>query len=132
MKPFSYYSKPQISYPLKINYITFYVYDKGECIYEKSNSTTESITKSQLSRKYPNAVIQEVFDEDTYKARCKEYDAENTRLYQEFQNDLFEEYGVSDNPKKFKCFELAWEYGRFSGYEGVYNHFGDLVELILD
>ena len=129
MKPFSYYSKPQISYPLKINYITFYVYDKGACIYSEGSLSN---TKSNLKEDYPNAVIQEVLDEDAYYDHRKEYDDERKKLYQEFQNDLFEEYGVSDNPKKFKCFELAWEYGHSSGYEEVYNHFGDLVELILD
>jgi hypothetical protein len=131
MKPFDYYSKPQTLYPHKKDYTTFYVYDKGACIAEeKSGSGTGSITKSHLSQKYPNALIQEVLDEDAYKARRKEYSDESARLYQEFQNDLFEDYGVSDNPKRFKCFELAWEHGHSSGYSEVYNYFGDFVELI--
>jgi hypothetical protein len=133
MKPFDYYSKPQTLYPHKKDYTTFYVYDKGACIAEeKSGSVTGSITKSHLSQKYPNAVIQEVLDEDVYKAHRKEYDAESAKLHQEFQNDLFEDYDVSDNPKRFKCFELAWEHGHSSGLEEVYNYFGDFVELIRD
>jgi hypothetical protein len=133
MKPFDYYFKPQINYPNKKDYITFYVYDKGACIAEeKSGSGTGSITKSHLNQKYPNALIQEVLDEDAYKARCKEYYDETDKLHQEFQNDLFEDYGVSDNPKRFKCFELAWEHGHSSGLEEVYGYFGDFVELIHD
>lgn len=133
MKPFEYYSKQQTLYPNKGDYITFYVYDKGECICEeKSGSATGSITKSHLNQKYPNAVIQEVLDEEGYKEHRKEYDDERNKLHQEFQNDLFEDYGVIDNHKRFKCFDLAWEHGHSSGLEEVYNYFGDFVELIRD
>lgn len=131
MKPFEYYSKPQTPYPHRSDYITYYVYDMGSCIAEeKSGSVTGSITKSHLKQKYPNAVIQEVLGEDAYKAHRKEYDAESAKLRQEFKNDLFDEFGVNDNPKKDRCFDLAWEHGHPSGHEEVYNYFGDFVELI--
>jgi hypothetical protein len=129
MKPFDYYSKPQTLYPNKKDYITFYAYDKGECLDIRPNFYT---SKKQVEGDYPNAVIQEVLDEDVYKAHRKEYDAESAKLHQEFQNDLFEDYDVSDNPKRFKCFELAWEHGHSSGLEEVYNYFEDFVELIRD
>jgi hypothetical protein len=129
MKPFDYYSKPQTLYPHRKDYTTFYAYDKGECLDIRPNFYT---SKKQVEGDYPNAVIQEVLDEDVYKAHRKEYDAESAKLHQEFQNDLFEDYDVSDNPKRFKCFELAWEHGHSSGLEEVYNYFGDFVELIRD
>jgi hypothetical protein len=133
MKPFDYYSKPQTLYPHRNDYITFYVYDKGSCIAEeKSGLVTSSTTKSHLSKKYPNAVIQEVLDKEAYEAHRKEYNDESAKLHQEFVKDLFEEYGVTDNPKRFKCFDLAWEHGHPSGYEEVYNYFGDFVDLIRD
>ena len=90
------------------------------------------MTKTELKEKYPNSVIQEVLDEDTYKIHRKQYADERSRLEQEFQDDLFKEYGVSDNPKRFKCFELAWQRGHAYGHSEVYNCFGDLVELIRD
>lgn len=129
MKPFEYYSKQRTLYPNKRDYITIYVYDKGECIYEEKFG---SITKSHLNQKYPNAVIQEVLDEEGYKEHRKEYYDERNKLHQEFQDDLFEDYGVSDNPKRFRCFDLAWERGHSFGLEEVYNYFGDFVELIQD
>jgi hypothetical protein len=133
MKPFDYYSKPQTLYPNKKDYITFYVYDKGACICEeKSGSVTGSITKSHLNQKYPNAVIQEVLDEEGYAAHRKQYDIERTKLHDEFVNDLFEEFGVGDNLKRHKAFDLAWEKGHSNGLEEVYNEFYDLVELIKD
>ena len=129
MKPFDYYSKPQTSYPNKKDYITSYVYDKGVVLW--SGPTWEK-DKAELKEEYPNALIQEVLDEEAYRARSKEYNEERSKLHLEFQNDLFEDYGVSDNPKRFKCFELAWEHGHSSGLEEVYGYFGDLVVLIQD
>ena len=129
MKPFDYYSKPQTVYPNKKDYITYYVYDKGEVLH---CGTCIHQPVSKLKEVYPNAVIQEVLDEEEYKAQRKRYSDESAKLYKEFQNDLFEDYGVSDNPKRFKCFDLAWEYGHSSRLDEVYNCFGDFVELIQD
>lgn len=129
MKPFDYYSKPQTLYPHRKDYITFYVYDKGACIYSESSLSN---TKSNLKEDYPNAVIQEVLDKEAYEAHRKEYDAESAKLHQEFVKDLFEEFGACNNPKSIRCFELAWEHGHSSGYSEVYNYFGDFVELIRD
>ncbi len=131
MKPFGYYDKPQTLYPNKKDYITFYVYDKGACICEeKSGSVTGSITKSHLNQKYPNAVIQEVLDEEAYKAHLKEYKDECSKLRQEFVNDLFEEFGVSDNPKRNRALHYAEEKG--DSYNEIYDVFCDIVELIKD
>ncbi len=129
MKPFDYYSKPQILYPNKQDYTTYYVYDKGLCI---TKSFGYEKYKKQLMDEYPNAVIQEVLNEEGYKAHQKQYGEETHKLHEEFVNDLFEEFGVSDNPKRHKAFDLAWEKGHANGLEEVYNQFYDLVELIKD
>jgi hypothetical protein len=39
---------------------------------------------------------------------------------------------VSDNPKRHRAFELAWDKGHANGLEEVYNEFYDLVDLIKD
>ena len=129
MKPFDYYSKPQTLYPNKQNYIKYYVYDRGKVLwsafgYEKS--------KSQLEKEYPNAVIQVVMDNEGYNEHKKQYGEETHKLYEEFVNDLFEEFGVTDNPKRHKAFQVAWQQGHAYGFEEVYNKFDDLVELIKD
>jgi len=129
MKPFDYYSKPQTSYPNKKDYITSYVYDKGECLW--SGPTWEK-DKAELKEEYPNALIQEILDEDAYKAQRKQYGEETHKLHEEFVNDLFGNFNVTDNPKRFMCFELAWEKGHSNGLEEVYNEFYDLVKLIKD
>ena len=127
MKPFEYYSTNQVTYPYRKDYITYYAYDKGDVLHCGTHQPL-----SRLKELYPNAVIQEVLDEDAYKAHSKRYNEESSKLYKEFQNDLFEEFEVSDNPKKDKCFDLAWEYGHSSGYREVYNYFSEFVELIQD
>jgi hypothetical protein len=127
MKPFDYYSRPQTLYPNKKDYITVYVYDKGLCVHEG-----DYYTKSILKEKYPNAVIQEVLNVDGYNAHLKQYGEETHKLHDEFINDLFENFNVTDNPKRHKVFELAWEQGHAYGFEEVYNKFYDLVDLIKD
>ena len=129
MKPFDYYSKQKTDYPNKNNYYTFYVYDKGVVLWSGPNWEKD---KAELKEEYPNALIQGVLDEEAYRAHLKEYNDESAKLHREFRDDLFEDYGVSDNPKRFKCFELAWEHGHSSGLEEVYGYFGDLVVLIQD
>ena len=127
MKPFDYYSKPKTIYTHKKDYITFYVYDKGECLWSGFHWIKD---KAKLKEEYPNALIQEVLDEDAYKAHRKEYDDERNKLYQEFQNDLFEAYGVSDNPKRFLLLTKVEDLR--DSYSEIYDLFGDLVELIED
>jgi len=127
MKPFDYYNKPKTLYPKKSDYITYYVYDKGECLYKGSTFYT---SKQEVKENYPNAVIQEVLDDDAYKAHLKEYKDECSKLRQEFVNDLFEEFGVSDNPKRNKALHYAQEKG--DSYSEIYDVFCDIVELIED
>jgi hypothetical protein len=129
MKPFEYYSKPQISYPSEKDYTIYYVYDRGKCIATQPGYLT---TKAELKKLFPNAVVQEVIDEDAYMANINQADEERNRLAVEFTEDLFKEFGVENNPKRFACFELAWSRGHAYGHSEVYKHFSDFVELIKD
>jgi hypothetical protein len=70
----------------------------------------------------------EILAED--KELKEAYEKESSKLYNLFAEDLFEEFGVTNNPKKDKCFARAWEHGHSSGYSEVYNYFSDFVELI--
>jgi hypothetical protein len=48
----------------------------------------------------------------------------------EFIQDLFEEFGVTDNPKRGLCYSIAYAYGHAYGFSEIYSKFSDLVELI--
>ena len=65
-----------------------------------------------------------------YRRQMAEYHAEDSRLHELFKAEMFEEFGVTGNPKAEKCCSLAWEYGHSDGLMNVYNHFSELVELI--
>ena len=60
----------------------------------------------------------------------KEFVEEENRCYNQFREDLFNEYGVKDNPKVEQAFNLAWDRGHSSGYKSVENEFSYLVDLI--
>jgi hypothetical protein len=68
---------------------------------------------------------------EEFKRLYKEYQTEGGRLEALFRQDLFDTYGVNDNPKKDLCFTKAWSRGHSSGYYEVLTIWDDLVELIL-
>lgn len=129
MKPFEYYSTLKTIPPTKESYTTFFVYDRGKLLYEGSALIESEIS---LKKKYPDAVIQHVLNKDSYNEHVRIRNEESKALKEEFKQDLFQAFGVTENPKRFKCYDLAWEYGHAEGFYGVYNHFVDFVELIID
>jgi hypothetical protein len=64
------------------------------------------------------------------EALKKAYRDEVQQLREQFKQDLFEEHGVTGNPKAQRCFELAWEHGHAEGKHEVIIYFEDFVELI--
>ena len=59
-----------------------------------------------------------------------DYLNEINKVNQQWQKELFEEFGVTGNPKAKLCYDLAYEHGHSSGYSEIYNYFSDFVELI--
>lgn len=64
------------------------------------------------------------------KVMHDEYVKDENRLVQQFKNDLFEEFDVTNNPKRDLCYAKAWEHGHSAGLAEVANYFSDFVELI--
>lgn len=85
------------------------------------NTTRELIMKSvpKLIADYENA-----------KEQKKLYYNEESRLHQQFIDDLEKENGMENNPKKDILWAKAWEHGHSSGYEDVINIYEDLIELV--
>jgi hypothetical protein len=48
----------------------------------------------------------------------------------ELKDYLFDKYDVKDNPKREKCYRLAYEYGHSFGDSEIESTFSDFVELI--
>lgn len=60
------------------------------------------------------------------------YNAEESRVIEKFKADMFDDLGISDNPKRNELYRVAWDYGHSSGIQEVYNYALDLVDLIKD
>jgi TPR repeat protein len=75
-------------------------------------------------------VKEDIDDEGSYKAALTAYGRETARLEALFRKDMFEELGITDNPRADKLYSMAWEHGHSSGYSEVYNYACDLAELI--
>lgn len=132
MKPFEYYSTNSIPWPGRADFTEIFIYDNGELIWRGREDMTTLSEVAAINRNNPKAVTQRIVNEEAYKEQHTKYRAEERRLYEEFKQDLFEEYRVQEHPKRENVFNLAWEHGHASGYSEVYNYFGDFVELIRD
>lgn len=126
MKDFDYYSEVGFPCPVRDSFKTLYIYDQGELIYKGSVANRPDWTDSHKC-----AVTQTVLDAAAYDAAESAYAVELRRLESEFINDLFEEFGVQDNPKRHKLYSIAYDRGHSGGFSDVYSVFSDLVELIL-
>lgn len=89
-----------------------------------------SKTDTDIFTRINNGEFENKLGRDAFKANRSAYQAETARLEGLFRDALFEQYGVTDNPKREKCYSLAWEHGHSAGYSEVANYFSDFVELI--
>lgn len=62
----------------------------------------------------------------------KAYYQDMWRLEQEFKKDAFAELDISHNPKREKLYSIAYRMGHSSGYNEIWCHMCDMVDLIKD
>lgn len=87
-------------------------------------------SKPNELRQYADALEQYDKDKQEYENQVKPLRDEASERYDEFKRDLFDEYGVTDNPKRDKCYAIAYEYGHSSGCGEIHSYFCNIVELI--
>jgi hypothetical protein len=109
-----------------------YVYKNGAVAHQFESDEEFKQWKTDNNIRIIGAVPNErvCTNEEEVKASRIKYNTEENLLHQEFKNDLFEEFGVTDNPKKELLFDKAWDDGHYAGYSEVYNCFEGLVDLI--
>lgn len=76
--------------------------------------------------------IEKIRDDEAYKKASDAYAVGDQERYVSFKTDLFDEYGVSDSPKRDAAFSIAWDYGHSSGFSDVASYFDSLADLIKD
>lgn len=60
----------------------------------------------------------------------KLYRQDVQKLNNAFKEDAFDYFGIEDNPKKEKLFEIAWSNKHSEGLYAVFQEIEQLVELI--
>jgi hypothetical protein len=65
-----------------------------------------------------------------YKDDKEAWNTDQARLHELFEKDMFHRHEVTNNLKKDKCYQIAWELGHSYGYQEVAGYFSQLVELI--
>ena len=128
MKPFEYYSKHEVPYPTKSEYTKTFYYKNGERVgasYPASGLYTD-LSPEELKQ----CVKETVLDEKAYKKKLSEWRVSESKLLMEFKKDLFEDLGITNNPKNELLFSKAWEHGHSAGFHEVYGYACDLVALI--
>ena len=70
MKPFDYYKSVDFPYPVKLAYVTTYVYSKGEILWQGGGANL-----SEVRKQYPDALIESQLDKETYNEDVKAYNS---------------------------------------------------------
>jgi hypothetical protein len=121
MKDISYYSTNTLPYPNPDHFKVVYVYQQGKTV-----ARVPGYKWNDVKSEYVGMVTEIVRDDAALKKARVEYGAETSRLTAEFRADLFEDNGVTDNPKAAKAYSLAWGYGHASGLGEVKQYFEEV------
>lgn len=113
----------KVEYPKNENYIKYNAYKNGEVRLNIESSKVDFYIRAEW-------LIERVYDKEGYNTTMTKYRKGENDSYLKFKEDLFKEYGVSDNPKLEKAFDMAWDRGHPSGYRDVVYYFDELVDLI--
>lgn len=128
MKPFTCYDTPTVSFPDQASFTTVYVYSRGRVLWQGTVNEWKSAREMLVAESY---VQEHVVDTDALQAARSAWYADKRRLNEEFENDLFAEYGLSpENKKAQRCFEMANQRGGTKAQ--IAEVFAELVELIID
>lgn len=117
-----------LDWPEKANYTMYFVYRGGEVLFS-GNVEEYHAVKDMLGA---NTVIERSVDDEAFKDARRAYAADQARLTEQFKQDLFVEHDVVTNPKRDKCYSLAWDRGHSDGYGEVASYFDTFVDLIKD
>jgi len=85
----------------------------------------------QMMKNHEKALLEYPARLETYQAEIKAYREDEGRLREEFKQDLFEELGITQNPKREALWSKAWGEGHHAGLGEVLSEASDLVDLIL-
>lgn len=130
MKPWIEYENTR-PFPDAASYLTekWYAGDKLVAIREKRKRVTFvtdlKLTPEELKLCRKTTETNKV----GYRLEMAEYKEETDRLHEQFKQDLFNDLGIAENPKREELFEKAWELGHHK-FDAAFHWAEDLVKLI--
>lgn len=116
-----------VTYPSKNDYTFCKIFDKNGNLIKEDITYNEVISLGLLK----NNQIVKYFNEVEYRKQMNAYYNEESRIVNQFKQDMFVELDIENNEKRELLFSKAWEMGHSSGYDEIKNYMIDLVDLIL-
>ena len=107
--------------------------------YKYNGPIIQKPTRPRLNAVKANAddARQFAIDLETYDKKLEEWQEYSSdlnkqlgKLSQQFQEDLYIDLGIQDNPKRHLLYSKAYEMGHSAGCSEVYYYASNLVELI--
>jgi hypothetical protein len=90
-------------------------------------------TKADIQDRLKNNFYQKIDDESYLERKAAKARGEKVEArfgYGVFRDDAFAELGIVGNPKADLLLGKAWDLGHAYGYQEVWSHLQDLVDLI--
>lgn len=150
-------SGKDLIYPTREDHTTLYVYYRGESLGSITQLTMDDTIEDIVDRvvklgadvdiasilsvgyRHLRSKLQEsgvtvelVIDTEAYKQAKIDHNTVIGQRIEKFRLDLYEHYGVSENPKADRVFEKAYDRGHHAGFGEVAAEFGELVDLIVE
>lgn len=117
-------------YPTSENFTVTWWYTRGKAVARKRDNGAIEFLNGGNTESMVGAVQEKIVDLEAFRAAVLRHREHGNELVGRFRQDLFEDLGIQDNPKRDLLFEKAWELGHSSGLQEVYSYAEDLVGLI--
>lgn len=123
MLPFSEY-KNTGSFPVESDFTEVYITHKGKMVGQCSGTQWREMD----AKNRPLGAVEIVLDDKAFEFARKAWNIQTATMEAKFQDDMFEEFGVEDDPQRHNAYSYAWEHGHSGGYSEIYNVFSGLVD----
>jgi hypothetical protein len=119
-----------LEYPVKKEHETKRWFFGENCVAEQVNSEKIKFITSGINVTDLKGLKTKQIYSDEYYQLANKFNTENARIEEEFRKDLFNDLGITNNPKRDLLYAKAYERGHSSGYSEIADIAEDLVQLI--
>lgn len=117
-------------YPNKSDYTKTFYYKEGVCVATVANGVIEWTAGDGNRARLLTCAKDSVFDRAAYEKARDAASRRQAALEAQFKRDLFEDLGITGNPRADKLYDVAWKLGHGVDLDKIYSIASDLVKLI--